>query len=292
MVAQLLLNILVTSSTVLVVAVGFALIFGTVRFFHFAHGAVFTLGAYLTYEFHVNAGLPLGLAFLLCVVVSAGVGCGLDVVVYRPLRRKQSPPAVLLLASLGLYVLLQNTISLLFGDATKIIRGTMPTESLEVFGARVTPAQLTIIAASITLVSLTHLLITKTRFGKAIRATANDVELAKLSGIDTDRVVLGVFALGSALAGAAGTLVALDVDMTPTMGMNSLMMAVVAIVIGGLGSIPAAALGALLLGIAQHLGVWQLGSQWQDAIAFIILLVFLFARPEGFLGQKSKKATV
>ena len=124
-----------------------------------------------------------------------------------------------------------------------------------------------------------------------MRAVANNPELARISGIESDRVILSTFALGSALAGIAGILVALDVDMTPTMGMNALMMGVVAVIVGGVGSIPGVALAALLLGMAQHLGVWYISSQWQDAIAFVILLTFLLFRPEGFMGKRVKTAT-
>ena len=128
--------------------------------------------------------------------------------------------------------------------------------------------------------------------GKAMRAVANDPELANISGIDSNRVILLTFAIGSALAGIAGILVALDVDMTPTMGMNALMMGVVAVIIGGVGSIPGVALGALLRGTAQHLGVWEISSKWQDAIAFIILFIFLLLKPEGFLGKKARKEKI
>jgi len=125
-----------------------------------------------------------------------------------------------------------------------------------------------------------------------MRAVANNPELARISGIESDRVILSTFALGSALAGIAGILVALDVDMTPTMGMNALMMGMVAVIIGGVGSIPGIALGSLLLGIAQHLGAWFISSQWQAAIAFVVLLIFLLFRPQGFLGKKIKKVSI
>ena len=131
-----------------------------------------------------------------------------------------------------------------------------------------------------------------TKIGQAMRAVANDPELASVTGIETDRVILSTFALGSALAGIAGILVALDVDMTPTMGMNALLMGVVAVIIGGIGSIPGVALGALLLGMAQQFGIWKISSQWQDAIAFVILLIFLLFRPQGFLGKKVRTATL
>jgi branched-subunit amino acid ABC-type transport system permease component len=165
-------------------------------------------------------------------------------------------------------------------------------KGLPVLGARITPIQIVIIATSVMLVFLVAFWLKKSKIGKAMRAVANDPELASISGINSNKVILWTFAIGSALAGVAGILVALDVDMTPTMGMNALMMGVVAVIIGGVGSIPGVALGALLLGLAQHLGVWKISSQWQDAIAFIILFGFLLVRPQGFLGRKVKKVEV
>ena len=161
-----------------------------------------------------------------------------------------------------------------------------------VLGARVTPVQILTICVSIFLVTAVAAFLKKTRQGRAMRAVACDAQLASVSGINSDRVTLWAFAIGSGLAAAAGILVAADVDMTPTMGMNGLMVGVVAVIIGGRGSILGVALGALLLGMAQHLGVWKISSQWQDAIAFFILLAFLIFRPQGFFGKKVKTATV
>lgn len=202
---------------------------------------------------------------------------------------------VLLLASLGLFIVMQNVICMVFGDDTKSIRSGVVREGLPIFGARIKPIQIIIIVISVLLVVCVALWLKKSKTGKAMRAVANDAELANISGIDADKVILRTFTVGSILAGVAGILVALDVDMTPTMGMNALMMGVVAVLIGGVGSIPGVAFGALLLGLAQHLGVWKISSQWQDAIAFIILFVFLLFRPfrpQGFLSRKVKKVAV
>ncbi len=126
-----------------------------------------------------------------------------------------------------------------------------------------------------------------------MRAVANDPWLANATGIESDRVILFTFAIGSALAGFAGILISLDIDMTPTMGLNALMMGVVAVIVGGSGRpIPGVLLGALLLGLAQHLGVWKISSQGQDAIAFAILLIFLLFRPQGFLVRKIEKTEI
>jgi branched-chain amino acid transport system permease protein len=292
MINQLILNGIIAGSIYTLVAVGFAVIYRTVRFFHFAHGVVFTAGAYFTYLFKAWLGWPVIVAAPLSIGLCALLGIIIEVSVYRPLRHKESSALILLLASLGIYIVLQNIISMVFGDDTKTIRSGIVKEGINILGARITPAQIAIIIVSLLLLVSCFIFLKYTKKGQAMRAVANDPELARVSGIESDRVILSTFALGSALAGIAGILVALDVNMTPTMGMNALLMGVVAVIIGGVGSIPGIALGALFLGMAQHLGAWNIGSQWQDAIAFVILLIFVLFRPQGFLGKKVKTATL
>jgi branched-subunit amino acid ABC-type transport system permease component len=220
------------------------------------------------------------------------LGCMMEWFVYQPLRKRGATSTILLLASLGLYIVLQNLVSMIFGDDTKSIRTWPVIEGNEILGARITDIQIIVIASSLLLVTIVGLWLSRTKTGKAMRAVANNKELANISGINSDKIILLSFAIGSALAGVAGILVALDVDMTPTMGMNALMMGVVAMIVGGVGSIWGIAFGALLLALAQNLGVWYISSQWQDAIAFAILLIFLHFKPEGFLGKKVKKAEI
>ena len=292
MINQLILNGIIAGSVYTLVAVGFAVIYRTVRFFHFAHGVVFTAGANFTYLFKALLGWPIIVAIPTSIGLCAMLGVIIETSVYRPLRHKSSSSLIQLLASLGIYIVLQNILSMVFGDDTKTIRSSIVKEGINILGAMITPVQITIIIVSLLLVATCFLFLKYTKVGQAMRAVANDPELANMSGIETDRVILYTFAIGSALAGIAGILVALDVDMTPTMGMNALMMGVVAVIIGGMGSVPGIAMGALLLGMAQQFGVWKIGTQWQDAIAFVVLLIFLLFRPQGFLGKKIKKATI
>ena len=292
MINQLIMNGIIAGSVYTLVAVGFAVIYRTVKFFHFAHGVVFTAGAYFSYLFKVWLGWPIIFAIPASIGLCIVLGIFLDTLVYRPLRHKQSSALILLLASLGIYIVLQNIISMVFGDDTKTIRSGIVKEGINILGARITAVQITIIFVSLLLILSCFLFLKYTKIGRSMRAVASNPELAEVSGINSDGVVLWAFTLGSALAGIAGILVALDVDMTPTMGMNALMMGVAAVIIGGVESIPGVALGALFLGMAQHLGVWKISSQWQDAIAFVILLVFLLFRPQGFLGKRVKKLTI
>ena len=289
---QSIANGIVAASVYALIALGFSLIYGTTRFFHFAHGAVYTAGAYLAYALIVQSHAPLWAAVPAAVVLASLLGMLTEVGVYRPLRKRSAGTLVLLIASLGLYVGLQNLISLFYGDGIRTMRTGPVREGIAVLGARITPIQLLTIAAAVGLFVVVGLALAYSRLGRALRAVANDPELARVAGIDTDRCVLFAFGLGSALAAVAAILISLDVDITPTMGMNALLMGVVATIIGGVGSIPGVALGSLLLGLAQHLGVWKVGSEWQDAIAFAVLVAFLLFRPYGVFGRELKKATV
>jgi branched-subunit amino acid ABC-type transport system permease component len=165
-------------------------------------------------------------------------------------------------------------------------------EGLNVLGARITPVQIVIILTSLALFALTALILKRSKIGKALRAVANDPELAVVAGLDKDRIIYFTYFTGSALAAIAAILISLDIDMTPLMGFQAMLYGVVAVVIGGLGNILGAYFGGLLLGLAQHLGVWYISSKWQDAIAFVILILFLLFRPQGFFGRRMRRSEI
>lgn len=290
--SQLIINGLVSGSSIMVLAIALGICYRISGFFNFALGIIFTLSSYLAFYFNSSIGLPVYLSLILGVAGSTILGWFIECFVFRVLRRKQASSMVFLIASLGLYIFIQNIISLYFGDDARTLREGMIAEGFNLYGGRITLFQIVIIFASLLVVSLAWLFLKKTRYGKAMRAVANDTELAEISGVESEFVILWTSIIGSGLAAIAGILVAFDIDITPTMGMNALMMSVVAVIIGGIGSIPGMALGALLIGMSQNLGVWKISSQWQDAIVFVILLLFLFLKPEGFFGKKVKKMTV
>lgn len=292
MIIQYILNGFVAGSAYALIALSFLLIYLPTRFFNFAHGAIFTWGAYFCYSCFILLGLPLWGAILVGLIMAAGLGVVVEMGIYRHMRQRNATRLVLLLASMGLYVVFQNLISMLFGDSTKSLRTGQVTEGIALFDGRLTNIQLWIIAICFLSFIIMWIILKFSKFGKAFRAVSNDPELAMISGIESNKIILWSFAIGSALGGAAGILVALDTNITPTMGLNALMLGVVAVIIGGIGSVSGIAIGAFFLAMTQQLGGWQISSQWQDCIAFIILLVFLIFRPEGFLGRKLRKAEV
>ncbi|RIK75212.1 branched-chain amino acid ABC transporter permease [candidate division KSB1 bacterium] len=292
MMSQIIVNGLLAGSVYALIALGFSIIYSTVRFFHFAHGAVYTAGAYFTYLYFILFKMPFAAAVALAVLSAALLGVAIEFLVYKPIKGQKASGTILLIASLGVSIILQNLISLFFGDDTKTIRTSEVREGLNVLGARITPVQIAIILTSLLLFALTYIILKRSKIGKALRAVANDPELAVVMGLNKDRIIYFTYFVGSALAAIAAILISLDIDMTPLMGFQAMLYGVVAVVIGGLGNILGAYLGGLLLGLAQHLGVWYISSQWQDAIAFVILILFLLFRPQGFFGKKIRKAEV
>ena len=198
----------------------------------------------------------------------------------------------MLIASLGVYIVLQNLISMYFGDDTKSFRTWEIKDGHQFLGAYITDVQIITIAVSMVLLFLSWLFIEKTKAGKQIKAVSSNPEMAGILGISKEKAILVSFALGSGLAAVAGILIAADTDMTPTMGFNWLLYAVIAMIIGGMGKMRYLFMGALLLATAQHLSAYYLDSKWMNATAFIILIVFLYFKPYGFSGQKLKKAGV
>jgi len=199
---------------------------------------------------------------------------------------------VLMIASLGIYIVLQNVVSMIWGDSTKSIRFWDIKVGHEFLGAYITTIQIITIVVCLTLFVACTLFMKYSRIGRNIRAVASNPELANIMGISSDRTILWAFGIGSALAAVAGILIAFDTDMTPTMGFRWLLYGVVAMIIGGVGSSWGLIGGALLLATAQHLAAYYIGSQWMDAVAYVILILFLIARPLGFSGKRLKKVEV
>ena len=282
---QIILNSLVSAGIYLLVALGFSLIYNTARFFHFAHGIVITVGAYATFTLIVIIGLPIWLSIIGGITTSALLGTGMEWAIYKPLRIRGGTSLILLLTSLGIYTALQAIISIIYGSGTQTFRFGVVPESFLILGARITFPQVMIVGSSMAGCFIIWLLLIKTNIGLKIRAIASDSELAADCGVNQNRVICVVFFLGSTLAGIIAVLLAYDTDITPLMGFRVLLMGMIVTIIGGGGSIPGAACGALLLSLMQHLSAWMISSRWQDAIVFLVLILFLLIRPQGMFGK-------
>ncbi len=289
MIQQLVLNGVIAGAIYALVGLGFALLYRTVRFFHFAHGAVYAVGAYAAYGIAAGLGAPAVGVWLLGIGVAAVVGVAIDRLVYRPLRTRKAPALILLIASFGAFIFLQNLLQLIFGAQILTMRTGAVKEGHHVLRAVITDTQIVIMMAAFAVLMGLWILERWTRLGKETRAVADDGLAASVVGVNPERVILWTFVIGSALAGLAGILISYETNIEPTMGFNALLKGIIASIIGGIGSIPGAALGGLLLGLAENLGIWKLPAMWKDTIAFGILIIFLLVRPQGILGKKPER---
>ena len=283
--AQLVVNGLVNGSHYALLGLAFALIFGTTRITHFAFGPVYALSAYGCWFAAAQLAAPLWLAVVAGIATGAVAGALTYLVVYRPFERTGSPPLVILIASLGLLILLENAIGIVFGTDTKVV----PAAPSGVFlwgPLVVTSAQLAQIAALVIIAAALGAYLTRTRFGKAVLAMTDNPEMARVIGIDTRRLSVVAFALGSAIAAVPACLILVKDGATAHMGFIAVFMAFVAVVVGGVGSLRGAVAGGLALGLVESTGMVKIPTEWQNSIAFILLFVVLLVRPRGLFGGR------
>ncbi len=288
---QILINIILSGAIYLLVALSFMLIYYSAKFLNISHAIILTISAYISFTFQ-QLGISLFLVIPLAIIISILIGMSLEIIVFRSLRKNNNHAFVLLIASLGLYIILQNIISLIWGDETKSIRTGVVKAGNEIMGAYITDIQIIIIASCILLFISVIVLLNSTSFGRQIRAVSSNEELANIFGINSNKVILWAFGIGSGLAAIVGILVAFDTDITPTMGFNLLIYGIVVMIIGGIGSTWGLVAGAFLLATAQHLGAYYIDSKWMDAIAYFILILFLIWKPLGFSGKRLKKIEI
>ena len=289
---QQLVNGLTSGSVYALIALGYTMVYGILRLINFAHGDVYMLGAFFgMYAARaLNAGQDPSPLKALAVLLVSMLGCGLVGVViergaYKPVRR--SPRLSALITAIGVSLLLENGGRLVFGADPKFFPQIIPSRNLDLgAGVTISNQQLLILVVSLTLMILLRLVIMHTRVGKAMQAVAHSPTAAALMGISVDRIITFTFMLGSMLAAAAGVLVALkDPKIEPYMGLLPGLKAFVAAVLGGIGNIPGAVVGGLVMGIAEVMVVGYVSPTYRDAIAFVLLILILLVRPSGILGS-------
>jgi len=283
---QLLINGLIAGAIYALVASGFSLIYSTCKFVHFAHGSTVAVASYILYSLFTQLGLNFWLAIISTIIFAGVFGWLINKVVYQQLRKRKASNVILLIASVGLLILIESLLLLIFGADVKTIGFIKIAKGMEMLGAIITPLQIVIIIVSVILLVLLFFFMKKTRLGKAMRAVADNKKVAEIVGISTKKIYSWSFVIGSAIAGVAGILIGLEQNLEPMMGTNLMIKGFTGAVIGGIGSVPGAVLGSFLLGTVENFGIWFLPSGYKDAIAFVILFIFLIFRPQGILGIK------
>lgn len=270
-------------------AIGYTLIFGVLDILNLAHHAVFTAGAFACLTLVVRFGLPVPLALAGAMVVAGGLGLVLEMVAVRPLRNRPDTHFSVLISSIGLGIVFESVILGVYGPQLyRFPVATFPEVVYQVAGARITLLQLTIVAVALLMMAGLTVALRLTRWGMAVRAVAQNARSARLLGIDVDRIVAGSFVIASALGGAAGVLSALAYNvLSPDMGRAVELKGLTVIIVGGMGSIPGAVLGGLILGLVEVFSVALTGqSTMRDALAFTLLFLILLLRPRGLLGAR------
>jgi branched-chain amino acid transport system permease protein len=277
---QVLINGLMLGLTYVLIASGFSLIYGIMRLLNFAHGEFYMLGAFATYLLCEHLGLNYFAALLLSMILVAILGVMVYHFFFRPFRDQHDPSLVI---ALGVAMLIGGLSLLIFGEKDKSVAPVF-SGVMKIFGATLSLERIAVIVMAILLMVALTLFIKFSKLGQAMRAVAQDREAAALQGIGVDSTFALCMAISSALAGAAGALLAPLFFVNPFLGMHAVLKALVVVVIGGLGSIPGAIAGGLLLGFVESVGNTFLGGA-TEMLGFIIVMIVLLVRPQGLFGH-------
>jgi branched-chain amino acid transport system permease protein/neutral amino acid transport system permease protein len=295
---------IVLGSIISLGAIGLTLIYGILRFANFAHGDLMTAGAYVALFLvtgplswlgipdHTFGALSFGWRMLLALpfsmVAVGGLGLLFDRIVFRKLRLKGSGVVILAMASLGASFIIRMLVLILWGADYRFYRPGLLRPALELpLGVKIRPDQILILLMVSFLVSVLHLFLQKTKMGKAMRATADNMDLARISGIDTERVIIWTWIIGGALAAAGGILYGIDVQLHAGMGWNFLLPLFAAAILGTIGNMYGALVGGLVIGVAQQVSTAFLLPTYKPAVAFMIMILILIIRPQGIFGGSS-----
>ncbi|WEV45252.1 branched-chain amino acid ABC transporter permease [Streptococcaceae bacterium ESL0687] len=290
---QIIVNGLILGSVYALIALGYTMVYGIIKLINFAHGDVYMMGAFMGYFLINNLHMNFFLALLISMVGTAILGVVIEFLAYRPLRNSTRISA--LITAIGVSFLLENTMIYFFGSSARQFPQAIEVHKYSFGSITITNIQLMILVTSIILMAALQLIVQKTKMGKAMRAVSVDKEAAQLMGINVDHTISFTFALGSAFAGAAGVMIGLYYgSIDPLMGMTPGLKAFVAAVLGGIGIIPGAALGGLVIGLLETFtqsipGKFSWIAGYKDAVVYAILIVILLIRPAGILGKSVKE---
>ncbi|GAB7052447.1 branched-chain amino acid ABC transporter permease [Catenuloplanes indicus] len=288
------------------IALGYTLVYGVLRLINFAHSEVFmigtfaSLGVWTAAGFGLNSGDPgtlavlglLGLAIVAAMLASGATAAVLEMVAYRPLRRRNAPNLVFLITAIGASVVIAEAAGVLTGRRPSGLPTLVrPVEVLNIGGASITNLQLGILACALAMMVALDLFINRTRMGRGVRAVAQDPQTSALMGVDKDRVILLIFVLGGMMAGVAAVLYNIKIGSTTyNVGFLLGIKAFAAAVLGGIGNLRGALLGGLLIGLVENYGAGLFGNEWMNAVAFVALVGVLLFRPTGLLGESLRGA--
>jgi len=287
MLLQFIINGIIIGSVYSLVSLGFTLVYNTTRIFHIAYAVLYMFCPYMILTFYSNLGYPLLLAFVMAIIITVVLSLIMEIVIYKPLSKKDSSHNIIMISSIGIMIVVINIIAMFYGNETKILNPDI-SKTLSFSNVIITYTQLAQFTISATLLGSFLIFLKFSKFGIRTRAMRDDDILCSVLGIDIYKMRIILFALSAFFAAVGGGLVAYDVGMDPYVGMPILLNAVVALIIGGIGRFEAPIIGGFIIGILQSLSVWVFSARWQDAVTFTLLILFLLFRPQGLLGEKRR----
>ena len=284
---QQLFNGLHVGSIYALIALGYTMVYGIVKLINFAHGDILMIGSYSTY-FLINAGFPIWASIILSMLICAVIGVLIEKLAYKPLR--QAPRISALITAIAVSLFLQNLFMILFKPDGRPFPTIVNLKAIEMGGVKIEGITIiTIVISTLLMVGL-HLFINKTKTGKSMRAVSQDRDAAMLMGINTDKTISITFAIGSALAAVGGVLFSMAYPLiNPYMGTMPGLKAFIAAVFGGIGVIPGAMFGGVIMGVAESFTRGYISSQLSDAVVFGILIVVLIVKPSGIFGKNTRE---
>lgn len=287
MIWQFITNGLITGVLYSLLAIGFALVYNTTRVFHIAAAGIYVFAAYMFWLFAVTLHLPIALAAVIAILLTMGLSLTTEVAVYRPLKNRKASLNIAMIASIGIMTVIVNLIAMFFGNETKVIDNTIH-HSFNIGNIIITASQMWQLVVGSIIIAIFLVFIGLTQWGIRFRALSDDSVLYETMGYNTSNTRTFVFLMSGAFIGIGSCLTVYDIGLDPHMGMNVLINAMVAMIIGGVGRFGTCVLGGLTLGLLQALTVYQFSSNWQNAVTFVLLLVLLFLRPQGIAGYKER----
>jgi branched-chain amino acid transport system permease protein len=286
---QQLWNGLAIGSVYALVAVGYTLVFGVLKFINFAHGSILTVGAYIALYSVLTKVIPFPVAFGLSLVLAGVFSMLVEQRAYRPLRLKGAPRLNLLITSIGVSLLVENSIVVFVSADFHPFPRVLPSTSLVVGGVRIPPSDFLLVGMGLFLMFALSYFVNRTLTGLSIKAVALDRDAAALMGINTNKTISLTFFIAGLMASAAGVLIGMKFSVNPYLGALFGLKSFAAAVVGGIGSVPGAYLGGYLIGFLETLGSAYISSNYKDAIAFVLLVLVLLFKPTGLLGKSAQE---
>jgi neutral amino acid transport system permease protein len=280
---QLIVNGIVLGSIIALAAIGLTMVYGVLNFANFSHADFMALGAYIAFVLNVALGLNIILSFFIAIAIAGALGVLLDFLVWKPMRRKNADLVSLVIVSIGLSLIVRNAIIFIWGGSTKNF--DLPVQKgIGMLGVTITHNQLIGLGTAILFMVLVHFFLKNTKMGKAMRAISDDINLARVSGIDSDKVIMWMWFIGIGLAGAAGILYGLETTIRPNMGWFLILPMFAAVILGGIGNPYGAMVGGMVIGLSQELSMLILPPEYKMGVSLGIMILVLLIKPEGLFG--------